>query len=435
MKKSIHVFISFFCFLTLSLLACSHTIDRRLHKHNPQTGLPEGRTGRLNPANSERNNSSRLIAYGASTYTGAEYILTDSSAYKYNGSQGYDPLLQSWQFDTATDFTYDTANSTYTANYYFIEYFNAANQDTFYLERRLNQGTWENSSANRYHFNAAGYIDTLTLLSWNTVDSSWVNSSRYISTYDVNNNITQWLYLSWNSGTQSWGNYDIQYYAYDINGNQVIENGLHWNSTTLGWDSSYRSLYTYDNQHDQTSETDQIYDTATVSWGNYEIYLYTGFVAEQPLQNIYLRWNNSGHVFDTLKRWTYTYNSDNHILSYQTEGYTGSAWQLMAGNYQGRYYYESNTAGINSVNATGGTVNIYPVPAKDEVTINGNWKEAQPFTISIYDLQGRIMYQRNVEAESEYRQTISLRSFAAGTYVVKLKGTSGEVVKQLLVAR
>jgi len=79
---------------------------------------------------------------------------------------------------------------------------------------------------------------------------------------------------------------------------------------------------------------------------------------------------------------------------------------------------------ISAVNAKGGTVNVYPNPAFDELTI----ENAQPGSaFSILNIMGQTMLSGNIDAN---KQTANISHLPTGSYIIRLKGTDGSTVTQ-----
>jgi hypothetical protein len=70
---------------------------------------------------------------------------------------------------------------------------------------------------------------------------------------------------------------------------------------------------------------------------------------------------------------------------------------------------------------------IYPNPARESVTVKGEFEGAAPSVLEIYDAGGRLMRSERVSPLGEMWQ-ISLEGLAAGQYAVLLRNLKGEVV-------
>ncbi len=377
---------------------------------------------------------SRLIAYCESEFNDTAFVVRDSTFYVYSGSRGYDANNAMWRFDNATVQNYVPSMATFFNQEYQVEHFDAADNDTFLVYQDWFSGSLANSAAKLYHYNSARYIDTTIGLGWNSGTGMWVNSFKNILVFGPSNNVLQQAELSWNVASGTWDNYQMLYYSYNAAGDLTVSTTLAWNSVTAGWDSIARSVYTYDGAHDQLSRTDQINNSTPCIWYNTFMNVNTGFTGTNPLLRTTMHWNNGTSTYDSVRRWHYTYNSHNQVLTYSSESYGGTSWAPTALDYTGRYYYELYTSAVNTTMASEGNANVYPSPATDEVTIVASWAEAQPFTVTISDADGRMLRRWNENATRQYSKTLSVRGMPAGIYFVKIAGTQGEIVKQIVVS-
>lgn len=69
---------------------------------------------------------------------------------------------------------------------------------------------------------------------------------------------------------------------------------------------------------------------------------------------------------------------------------------------------------------------IYPNPARESATIKGEFENATPFLIEIYDTKGRLLRSERVSPLGDAWQ-VSLEELAAGQYVVVLRNAKGEI--------
>ncbi|GAB4488828.1 MAG: hypothetical protein OHK0019_05690 [Saprospiraceae bacterium] len=70
---------------------------------------------------------------------------------------------------------------------------------------------------------------------------------------------------------------------------------------------------------------------------------------------------------------------------------------------------------------------IYPNPARESVTIKGNFENAMPSFVEIYDAGGRLIRSKRVSAVGDVWQ-ISLEGLTAGSYAAYLKGKNGDLL-------
>ncbi|MEM7039918.1 MAG: T9SS type A sorting domain-containing protein, partial [Bacteroidota bacterium] len=84
---------------------------------------------------------------------------------------------------------------------------------------------------------------------------------------------------------------------------------------------------------------------------------------------------------------------------------------------------------VAAVEAVFGRVDIYPNPVKDELRVEvGNLPGKTE--LEVRDIMGRVMLQKVMRQE---QMTVEMGDFPAGTYLLRLKGKKGEMVRRLVV--
>jgi hypothetical protein len=100
---------------------------------------------------------------------------------------------------------------------------------------------------------------------------------------------------------------------------------------------------------------------------------------------------------------------------------TYSATHLMQSYTRYNYYYE--LVWPTSIAASPVTdFKLYPVPAVGMLNVRAQWKEAQAFTVSICDMQGRVLRSWKEDTCVLYTRSIALDGFAKGNYILTLQG-------------
>ena len=89
--------------------------------------------------------------------------------------------------------------------------------------------------------------------------------------------------------------------------------------------------------------------------------------------------------------------------------------------------------GITELNF-GSTVNVYPNPVSDILTIEINADITAGSVISIISMQGQVIYQETVKDNvSEYRTEIDVDNFARGMYLLKLEDENASIQQRIIV--
>jgi len=89
--------------------------------------------------------------------------------------------------------------------------------------------------------------------------------------------------------------------------------------------------------------------------------------------------------------------------------------------------------GITELNF-GSTVNVYPNPVSDILTIEINAKITAGSVISIISMQGQVIYSETVKDNvSEYRTEIDVDNYARGMYLLKLEDENASIQQRIIV--
>lgn len=99
-------------------------------------------------------------------------------------------------------------------------------------------------------------------------------------------------------------------------------------------------------------------------------------------------------------------------------------------NSQVLYYYEKYN-GIANV-AEPQEALLYPNPATGSVSLRVNWKQQQPVSILLHDMQGRLVRQWYEQAANTY--SLQLHGIQAGQYILRAANGSEEMTKLLIIA-
>lgn len=88
--------------------------------------------------------------------------------------------------------------------------------------------------------------------------------------------------------------------------------------------------------------------------------------------------------------------------------------------------------GISNVNNSTNSVNIFPNPANENITVNIH-SQVKDGEISIFNIQGQMMLKKNVV--SQEKTEIDISGIADGVYVLKISAYEGSVMKKLIIRR
>ena len=409
---------------------------------------------------------SRVIQAAGLQNNGAMFVYSDSLILNYSGTRGGD-LTHQLKFDNATEFIYNGTTSTWSNDIYELQtfdandnplttveqvwhiptgtYVNAAQDVRTYVGTELQMyvyqtwdtvlSTWDNQFKYQYTYDASANVTDEVTFTWNTSTSTWVNSEQYLYTYNANNKVLTEIDQYWDTTSASWINQFKYTHTYDATNTYVVNELFEqWNAGTSTWDINTQYVYTYDATNDLL--TFLIQNWSGSAWTNYSLATYSSFVAQNPQTEIDLTWNTSTSAFVNTTMFTNTYNSFNQLTENISQTWNiGGFWQYTTSDNDNRYRYQTYATGVKALANNSGTVNIYPVPAQDNLHVDLSWNAPQPFTITIYDMLGAALYQYHVPSCSSYQADIALTWLAEGNYFIKITGTNNSFSRQFIIVR
>ncbi len=88
---------------------------------------------------------------------------------------------------------------------------------------------------------------------------------------------------------------------------------------------------------------------------------------------------------------------------------------------------QSNLNELNKINS----LNIYPNPSSNFVTVETNFNQESESNLIITDLLGKVMYENiNKDKSLQFTDKIDVSGFAAGTYLIYVNGKANKFIKQ-----
>ncbi len=401
---------------------------------------------------------SRLVSSATySYYSGSAFSLNDSSVYTYSGGRGgdldvgthpdmhlalrnYSTGLENWyrslwtynaagtdsvkvsQYWHTTDLAWRPQTRAHTS-------YDGAGRISSVLEEDwdVDAGAWKLRFRTTYGLNGAGLTEALTVEQWDEAGSTWelyeqslfsydartkpttetfqyrsggawVNSHRYLKQYDAAGNETSAIYQYWSSG--SFKNSNADFYSYTAAGKTAAQTGANWNTAASTWDSTSREVYHYDGSNHRAELVYQSWSAATSSW-------------KDSRQDVFTT-NTYGQLTSrTIRYWN-----------------AGGFWELTTSSQQRRYYYEEHTLAVGeglAATASGGTMQLSPVPAADVLNLGIVWDNPQGFSATIADMSGRAVAQWNSPAAAAHSEHIPIGHLPPGTYSIAIRGSKGAV--------
>lgn len=408
---------------------------------------------------------SRLVSYAYLVNDAVSYVYSDSFHLQYSGTRGGDFIHIPIKYDTALGMHYNTATSLWVNQVQYTQNFDANNNLTDQTQKvwyavtsiwvnymhnvytydaagnmltNISQlwntplAAWDNDNKNSYTYDANNNQITNTYQAWNTVNAVWDNSQKTTNVFNAANKITVSIFQLWNTAMATWDNSVRHTYTYDANNNKLTDLNESWNGSTNMWDKYSQKLYTYGPSNELLTQVNQDWNGST--WDNVKKYNYSNFSGINPMLEIDQNWNSNTSSWDNFERYQNTYNAYGQYLDrYQDSWNVGGFWQPVSGDFAYRFHYEEYSTDVKNVSAIGGSANVYPVPASDKLNIDITWDEPQAFTINLFDIQGRISRSWQMPSSKTFHHAIPVAELPAGTYFLRIDGTQGHIVKQLLI--
>lgn len=334
--------------------------------------------------------------------------------------------------------SWDAGSSTWVGTDKFLYTYDAANNQTIRIYQHWDGGssTWVNQFRDSFIFSATNKKVFYDYNTWDVASASWKNSAIVNYTYNSSDYLIQTQYQYWNSTTASYYNVLNFLYTNDASGRPIQAVNQQWDNNKSSWLNIIQTFSTYDVKGNLLAEELQRWDTTTAAWHKAYIECSTFDAAGDTLVFIYAPWDSATHTWDSSERTRYTYNSYNQMTSYVTDvtDHAGG-WVYSNVDVIQNYYYEDYIpTAVHEVSDKGGVLQLYPVPANDMLSINLKWDNAQPFTSSIYDMQGRVWENGTHAAATDYTERFSVQNLPSGNYFIQFKGSQdGRIVRQFTV--
>ncbi len=403
---------------------------------------------------------SRLVASSDYSSDGATLNVNDSTSYSYYSMARGGDLNNTLKYDVSTNWLF-LGDSAYANNYNYLQTFDANNNILSTIAQRWIGGMWVNWSNVVYTYNSMGQLATATFQNWG--GATWVNQEQDVYSYNTANQLYLEQSNTWNGLTSTFLPNTQKIYYYDGSGRLIQEVDQTYNTGSSLYEYTAETSYSYslitntvtysvwsgsafvDNNmytdtYDSTGDLlTRLYQTFNGSvWVNQTLSVYSGFMSTLPTTQINQLWDTTGGgTWDNSRKYMYTYNGFNQLTSSIGESWnTGVGWEFASGDPAAFFYYETYNPASASVKtvAANGSANVYPVPAQNILHVDLNWNEAQSATVTLCDMSGREISRMNVPFGAQYTGAISVSNLADGMYVIKINGTHGQIVKQIVVA-
>ncbi len=131
----------------------------------------------------------------------------------------------------------------------------------------------------------------------------------------------------------------------------------------------------------------------------------------------------------------------NNVSIHWSESWNGSATlKVCGGNDCGMGPFSENfeiivsdPTGISKLNDK--SLNIYPNPTKGEFVLELNSADNQKYQLTVVNLLGIDILQKNIEVSGQYNETFDMAQFPEGVYYLYLRNDQQSLVKKLIIQK
>ena len=355
-----------------------------------------------------------LVSYQKVTFTrdGAGNItkeLREQWNTTTNAWENYSQKLNEYAGNNLTKQTVQMWYNNAWANAQVAEYtWNSNNQKVDYYFTSWNHmtGALYNKNKSVYSYNGSGHFIQVLVQNYDNNSATYVDKSREVHTVDASGNILRTLSQTWNNGTWE-DNSDLRY-TYDSKGQNIRDTFEQWDAVNSVWKPSLTYEYTYDDSGNNLDYMLQLWNTDSARY--------------IPNQRISQDWNS----YNQLTRYhTYRWNMATQV------------WEQVSGDYDNKYYYElyTPTPGAVRMQQMAADIKLYPIPARDVITLKISEEMHNDFTVRITDMHGSVVTMWQENAAKTYTKQIPLHGLPNGNYLISVNDGVNGITRQFSVVR
>lgn len=100
----------------------------------------------------------------------------------------------------------------------------------------------------------------------------------------------------------------------------------------------------------------------------------------------------------------------------------------------GKFSSSITITALNELSAENYQMNVFPNPAKDEVSISYTWPSSEHITVILRDVMGRIVYQSDINNQIGNGQiAVNLDKITKGIYLLEMRSMENSITKKLII--
>lgn len=315
--------------------------------------------------------------------------------------------------------------------------------------------SWVQSMKLEIVYNTNNLVDEENLYSWDTNTNQWIKVMYNIINYNVNNLIADEEWFEFNFGNMQFEESFKVVYQYNSNQDLDYLTYYYFDDVTSTYEESHRFDYYYNTSQQLDMIIEQNYDDINFTWVDTikTVFNYNSGVLSNE-ETFY--WSDLTNAWEEDYKFVYSFNQtvtindlilpeasfyfmqtenvlDNDYLVDEESLYfnymleSADEYEFDSSNYQlvdmSDYYYSIiNIA--SKANKKFHSVNIYPNPVKDIISIQG----ISNGTIQIFNAQGQSVYEGSVN------ENMNMGHLTSGVYTFKVQNQSqyysGKFIKE-----
>jgi hypothetical protein len=96
--------------------------------------------------------------------------------------------------------------------------------------------------------------------------------------------------------------------------------------------------------------------------------------------------------------------------------------------------YTINVGNLSTDNTSmDSAFNLWPNPNHGEFTVSLNSTNPQPTKLTVYDVAGRVIFKKYLQAQNNIQENVSLAKTQAGVYFVKVSDNNNSTTKKIII--
>lgn len=252
--------------------------------------------------------------------------------------------------------------------------------------------TWKNTAVDSFITNGADSVSVRYNLGGPTIQQ--VKKNKYQR--DANKRVL--VDSAYSSGSFS----RVTYSQYNTQGRLQQDSVIVWNAFPPGPKYSHKGVYHYDNNVNLLSRR-----------------------AHQ--------WNTDSNKYVSIYIDSMEYNGANQLTSSRDYLYVKNKLLPAEMSFWSFYYYAFPTS-VSEIAKDEG-IRLYPVPAASYINLQMSFIKPEPFTVRIFDMQGKLLQLWNEPAQAVYTKQVSLVGIPSGNYILHVFSAGTSTTRQFSVVQ